>query len=95
MLYLFDDVLKFNRKGFFKDYKTFSDLLTDFNGGKEVFDFSFEYVVKATHSIATDNELALDTEVSDTVSEKSEAIYNENIEDQEVSRVAEDSSNGF
>lgn len=95
LLYLFDDVLKFNRKGFFKDYKTFSDLLTDFNGGKEVFDFSFEYVVQATHSIATDNELALDTEVSDTVSEKSEAIYNENIEDQEVSRVAEDSSNGF
>ncbi|RXM70701.1 AAA family ATPase [Clostridium tetani] len=95
LLYLFDDVLKFNRRGFFKNYKTFSDLLTDFNGGEEVFDFSFEYVVQAVPSDATDNEIALDTQVSDTVSENSEVIYNENIEDQDVSRVAEDSSNDF
>lgn len=95
LLYLFDDVLKFNRRGFFKNYKTFSDLLTDFNGGKEVFDFLFEYVVQSTPSDVIDNELALDTEVSDTVSENSEVIYSENIEEQEVSRVAEDSSNVF
>lgn len=43
LLYLFDDVLKFNRKGFFKaEYKTFSELLAGFNNGKEIFDFKFE-----------------------------------------------------
>lgn len=95
LLYLFDDVLKFNRRGFFKNYKTFSDLLTDFNSGKEVFDFSFEYVVQAIQSDVIDNEVDLDTEVRDTVSENNEVIYSENIEDQEASRAAEDSNNGF
>lgn len=40
--YLFDDVLKFNRRGFFKpEYKTFSELKNNFSS-KEIFDFQFE-----------------------------------------------------
>lgn len=45
LLYLYDDVLKFNRRNFFdKNYKTFSELLTGFNNGEKIFDFEFEYI---------------------------------------------------
>lgn len=48
LLYLFDDVLKFNRRGFFKsEYKTFSDLLAAFIDGKEVFEFKFDHTNSA------------------------------------------------
>lgn len=45
LLYLYDDVLKFNRRNFFnKNYKTFSELLTGFNNGEKIFDFEFNYI---------------------------------------------------
>lgn len=57
LLYLFDDVLKFNRRGFFKSgYKTFSELLEGFNSGQEIFDFKFEINTKNTKlQVVNDN----------------------------------------
>ena len=49
LLYLFDDVLKFNRKGFFNgNYKTFSDLLKGFLNGKKIFAFDFENAMESS-----------------------------------------------
>lgn len=85
LLYLFDDVLKFNRRGFFKaEYKTFSDLLDGFNSGKEIFDFKFE-----TKNIK--QEVAIDSNIKDN--ETSTMVYEEQNGYEDSLRVAEESEN--
>lgn len=87
LLYLFDDVLKFNRRGFFKtEYKTFSELLEGFNKGKEIFDFKFEIKTKNIKSqVVNDN---------NTEDNKTEPMmYEEQQEYGDSSRVAEESEN--
>lgn len=93
LLYLFDDVLKFNRRGFFKNYKTFSDLLTAFKDGKEVFEFTFEYVT-ASEDTKEENiessETAMYIDAESKVSESNEIIYEEQLENEDISKVAEE-----
>lgn len=56
--YLFDDVFKFSRRGFFKpEYKTFSQLKNDFSQ-KEIFDFSFDYNETDNNDYEENNESA-------------------------------------
>jgi hypothetical protein len=87
LLYLFDDVLKFNRRGFFKsEYKTFSDLLEGFSSGKEIFDFKFE--MKDT---SKREEVAID--ISKTDNETSSVVYEEQNHYEDSLRVAEESEN--
>lgn len=82
LLYLFDDVLKFNRRGFFKsEYKTFSELLEGFNSGKEIFDFKFE-----TKNIK--QEAAIDSTIKD--GQTSSIVYEEQNEYENSSKVAEE-----
>jgi len=90
LLYLFDDVLKFNRRGFFKSkYKTFSDLLTDFIDGEEVFDFSFPIKSSTTEESESINEgdttETTDTEESDSTNEgdTTETVDTENSQEVE------------
>lgn len=94
LLYLFDDVLKFNRRGFFKsEYKTFSDLLNAFIGGKEIFEFEFAYVPQGSsvkHDNTDGSEVAMDTEVSGKVSELNEIKYSEQLENEDMTKVAEE-----
>ncbi len=83
LLYLFDDVLKFNKRGFFKtEYKTFSDLLEGFNSGKEIFDFKFE-----TKNIK--QEVVINSTIKDD--ETSSMVYEEQNEYEDSSKVAEES----
>ncbi|NFG28697.1 hypothetical protein FDB30_01315 [Clostridium botulinum] len=83
LLYLFDDVLKFNKRGFFKtEYKTFSDLLEGFNNGKEIFDFKFE-----TKNIK--QEVVINSTIKDD--ETSSMVYEEQNEYEDSSKVAEES----
>lgn len=87
LLYLFDDVLKFNRKGFFKsEYKTFSDLLDGFNSEKEIFDFKFE-----TKDTSKNKEAAIDITKSDN--EINSMVYDDSISYTSSSRVAEELEN--
>ena len=93
LLYLFDDVLKFDRRGFFKGYKTFSDLLTAFNEGKEVFEFTFKYVevsIESKEENSENLETAKDIDVESKVTESNDIKYDEDIENEEISRVAEE-----
>ncbi|WP_163195873.1 AAA family ATPase [Clostridium thermarum] len=94
LLYLFDDVLKFNRRGFFKsEYKTFSDLLNAFIYGKEIFEFEFAYVPQGSgvkHDNTDGSEVAMDTEVSGKVSELNEIKYSEQLENEDMTKVAEE-----
>lgn len=93
LLYLFDDVLKFDRRGFFKGYKTFSDLLTAFNEGKEVFEFTFKYVEVSKESKEENSEnleTAKDIDVESKVTESNDIKYDENTENEDISRVAEE-----
>jgi hypothetical protein len=94
LLYLFDDVLKFNRRGFFKsEYKTFSDLLNAFIDGKEIFEFEFAYVSQGSgikHDNTDGSEVAMDTEVSSKVSELNEIKYSEQLENEDMTKVAEE-----
>lgn len=84
LLYLFDDVLKFNRRGFFKsEYKTFSELLEGFNSGKEVFDFKFEIKTKNIKQ-----ELSNSSTIKDN--ETSSMVYEEQNEYQDSPKVAEE-----
>lgn len=93
LLYLFDDVLKFNRRGFFKnDYKTFSDLLEGFINGEKIFEFEFNSEISRGTERETNSELALDAQ---NVAEGSEVNYAEQPENDDMPRVAEDGSNGF
>lgn len=94
LLYLFDDVLKFNRRGFFKsEYKTFSDLLNAFIDGKEIFEFEFAHVSQGSgikHDNTDGSEVAMDTEVSSKVSELNEIKYSEQLENEDMTKVAEE-----
>lgn len=93
LLYLFDDVLKFNRRGFFKNYKTFSDLLTAFNDGKEVFEFTFKYVSSNEDTKEENMEIAetsIDIDVESKVSESNDIKYEEQLENENMSKVAEE-----
>lgn len=82
LLYLFDDVLKFNRRGLFKaEYKTFSDLLDGFNSEKEIFDFKFE-----TKNIK--QEVAIDSTIK--ADKTSSMVYEEQNEYEDSSKVAEE-----
>lgn len=93
LLYLFDDVLKFNRRGFFKsDYKTFSDLLEGFINGEKIFEFEFNSAISRGTERETNSEVALDAQ---NVTEGSEVNYAEQPENDDMPRVAEDGSNGF
>lgn len=93
LLYLFDDVLKFNRRGFFKsDYKTFSDLLEGFINGEKIFEFEFNSAISRGTERETNSEVALDAQ---NVREGSEVNYAEQPENDDMPRVAEDGSNGF
>lgn len=87
LLYLFDDVLKFNRRGFFKpEYKTFSDLLEGFNSGKEIFDFKFEI-----KDVSKKEEVEIDMVKIDNGTNS--IVYDESNEYTGSSRVAEESEN--
>ncbi|AYV72083.1 AAA family ATPase [Bacillus sp. PK3-056] len=78
LLYLFDDVLKFNRRGFFKtQYKTFSDLLTGFIDGEKVFDFEFIPIVMAAEAVREGNNTAFDNQSEITNSEGFESNASE------------------
>lgn len=93
LLYLFDDVLKFNRKRFFKNYKTFSDLLTDFKDGKEIFEFAFEYVTSSEGYIkesTESSEAAMDIDADSKVAESNEAKYEAKVENEDMIKVAEE-----
>ncbi|MEC5238943.1 AAA family ATPase [Bacillus mycoides] len=96
LLYLFDDVLKFNRRGFFKmDYNTFSDLLTGFINGEKVFEFEFPPIVQ---EIALETGNIVDKAASDERSmgkgfEELKNNYTEPLVDKEVSRVVEGDRN--
>lgn len=90
LLYLFDDVLKFDRKGFFKGYKTFSDLLTAFNEGEEIFEFTFEYVEVSKEENSENIETAKEIDVESKVTESNDTKYDENIENEDISIVAEE-----
>ncbi|MVX66472.1 AAA domain-containing protein [Clostridium chromiireducens] len=93
LLYLFDDVLKFNRRGFFKsDYKTFSDLLEGFINGEKIFEFEFSSVISRETERETTSEVALDAQ---KVTEGLEVNYAEQPKNDDMPRVAEDGSNGF
>ena len=87
LLYLFDDVLKFNRRGFFKaDYKTFSDLLEGFNQGKEIFEFKFEMKDSNKKDLSEINETYINNETNSIV-------YEEQNEYEDNPRVAEETEN--
>ncbi|PPV17752.1 hypothetical protein AWN73_07040 [Clostridium butyricum] len=52
--YLFEDIFKFNRRGFFKpEYKTFSQLKNDF-ADKEIFEVQFDYKAEENRLPVTD-----------------------------------------
>ncbi|UZW12597.1 AAA family ATPase [Clostridium pasteurianum] len=95
LLYLFEDVLKFNRRGFFKsDYKTFSDLLKGFINGEKIFEFEIKTV--ATNEASSEgNEVTFDTQSENKVSEGQEVRYGEQTENEGITRVAEGGSNEF
>ena len=93
LLYLFDDVLKFNRTGFFKNYKTFSDLLTAFNDGKEVFEFTFKYVTSSEGTKEENiesSEIEMDIYDENEVLESKKIKYHEQLENEDMSKVAEE-----
>ena len=92
-LYLFDDVLKFNRRGFFKNYKTFSDLLTAFNEGKEVFEFTFKYVEASEESKEENSEsfeVVMNIDAESKLLESSDIRYEEKLENEDIGIVAEE-----
>lgn len=95
LLYLFDDVLKFNRRGFFKsNYKTFSDLLTGFINGEKIFEFEFtSQVIKENNSKG--DEAALDYVLGNKVSESQGVNYSEQPKNEDMPRVAEGGSNVY
>lgn len=96
LLYLFDDVLKFNRRGFFKsDYKTFSDLLQGFLNGHKIFEFEFKSEVTRGTDGEGQNEVALDNQLDGKVSEDLDVSYAEQPENGDMPRVAEDGNNEF
>jgi len=95
LLYLFDDVLKFSRRGFFKnDYKTFSDLLTGFIIGEKIFEFEFKPLVTEEANSERD-EVALDYNLGNKVSEGQEVNYTENPKNEDMPRVAEGANNEY
>jgi hypothetical protein len=90
LLYLFDDVLKFDRRGFFRaDYRTFSDLLTGFIDGEKVFEFEFIPTSIGTETVSKVGEVTSEEQIESKVTEESIINYAEPLVDKEVLRVAE------
>lgn len=96
LLYLFDDVLKFNRRGFFKsDYKTFSDLLTGFTNGEKIFEFEFKPVIIGEAGKEANSEVALDSHSENKIFEGQKISYVEQPNNEDIPIVAEGGSNEF